>query len=434
MQLYERGMLDLDRDVNAYLDRFEVKNPFKTPVTAGKLMTQTAGIPQALIGLAAPTPEVLQPLDEYLAAQLPRVNWPPGKLYSYSNLTITLLGYLIQKRSGLAFNDYIQQNIFQPLEMNRSSFEQPLPGSLASDLAVGYQYHQGKLESVPFLYLNIAPAAALSATAIDMAHFAIAHLQEGRYENRRILAQSTARFMHKQHFTHHPLLPGTAYGFHERLENNLRALGHFGNLRGYTSSLTLIASENLGIFIATNSFNGINDDILTQFFDHYYPVTRSPTSPASETNFEPNLERFRGYYRDLEYPRHSIGKLTAPGRYFRLTASDNSLLIEPPKIIPGNLMFPENYEPIRLVPIEPLLFQRTDNDGYVAFETDKQGNIVYLFNALNAKIGAYEKLAWYETVPVQLMLVMVCLLIFLLALVWTARSWWCDRVAILPQI
>lgn len=77
--------------------------------------------------------------------------------------------------------------------MRRSSFLQPAPPHLEDDLAIGYQYLNGSFKSVPYLYLNIAPAASMQTTATDMANFAIAHLLNGRYKNSRILEEDTAR-------------------------------------------------------------------------------------------------------------------------------------------------------------------------------------------------------------------------------------------------
>jgi CubicO group peptidase (beta-lactamase class C family) len=140
--------------------------------------------------------------------------------------------------------------------MTRTTFLQPPPPPLLEDLATGYQYRKGQneFESVPFLYLNIVPAAAMSATATDMAHFMIAHLQGGEYEGERILEPDTVALMQEQHFVHFPGLPGSAYGFHERLENRLRGIGHAGSLRGYSSNISLFPEEDLGIFIATTTF------------------------------------------------------------------------------------------------------------------------------------------------------------------------------------
>jgi CubicO group peptidase (beta-lactamase class C family) len=271
MQLYERGQLDLNADVNQYLTDFQLKNPFPEPVKVAQLMTHTDGTTKRRIGLAAPTASEMKPLGEYLGEYMPPIVWHPGKLYSYSSHSTALLGYLVEKIAGVPFVQYIDRNIFQPLEMRRSTFVQPPPPSLADDLAVGYQYRSGSFKSVPYLYLNIAPAASMQTTATDMANFMIAHLLRGRYENSPILEEDTMRLMHEQHFTHHPLLPGTAYEFHERLENNLRMLTHIGSLRGYSSSLTLLPDRNIGIFTATNSFAGIHGKFTTRFLDRYFP-------------------------------------------------------------------------------------------------------------------------------------------------------------------
>ncbi|MGB7444834.1 MAG: serine hydrolase domain-containing protein, partial [Coleofasciculaceae cyanobacterium] len=264
MQLYEQGKLDLNADVSQYLTDFEMENPFPEPVTAARMMMHTDGTTRERIGLAARTEGEMEPLGDYLADHMPPIVWQPGELYSYSSHSIALLGYLIEKISGIPFPQYVEENILQPLEMQRSTFLQPPPPELADNLAVGYQYHKDEFKPVPFLYLNIAPAAAMSATATDLANFMIVHLRQGRYKNSRILEEDTVELMHEQHFTQHPLLPGTGYTFRERLENNLRMLGHLGSLRGYSSSLTLMPDQDIGIFIASNSFSGIHSKLLSQ--------------------------------------------------------------------------------------------------------------------------------------------------------------------------
>ncbi|WP_315787939.1 serine hydrolase [Fischerella sp. JS2] len=316
MQLYERGKLDLDASVNKYLTGFQLENPYPEPAKVAQLMTHTDGTTKRRIGIAARTAAGIKPLGDYLAKYMPPVVWLPGKIYGYSSHSTALLGYLVEKISGTPFVEYINKNILQPLKINRSTFLQPPPPALANDLAVGYQYQNGNFKPVPYLYLNIAPAAAMSTTATDMAQFMIAHLQLGRYENSRILEEDTVRLMHKQHFTHHPKLPGTGYSFRERLENNIRMIGHLGSLRGYSSSLTLMPEQNIGIFIASNSFSGVHGKFLTKFLDRYFPVTKKPAPVKLLTLTDAQLERFTGTYRDLEYPRHTFAKVTAPFELF----------------------------------------------------------------------------------------------------------------------
>jgi CubicO group peptidase (beta-lactamase class C family) len=411
MQLYERGLLQLDGEVNQYLTNFKLENPYPDPVKVAQLMTHTDGTTQRRIGLAARTAEEMQPLGDYLADHMPPVAWRPGKLYNYSSHSSALLGYLVQKISGLPFVQYIDKNIFQPLNMHRSTFLQPPPPPLAEDLAVGYQYQNGNFKPVPYLYLNIAPAASMQTTATDMARFAIAHLQLGRYANARILEPDTARLMHQTHFTQHPLLPGTAYGLHERLENGIRSLTHLGSLRGYSSSLTLLLDQNIGIFTATNSFAGIHGKLLSRFFDHYFPVTKPPTPQQPLSLSEEQLEQFTGIYRDLEYPRDTFAKLSGPFEHIQIEKDGNGTL----QVRTPSLFFLGNAPRIRLIPVEPLLFQRANDEAFTGFGEDSSGRIAFAFNPIWPVIGTFERIYWYETVWVQLGIVGFCAVVFLSA-------------------
>ncbi len=415
MQLYERGLLDLNADVNQYLPNFQLKNPYPEPVTAAQMMLHTDGTTKRRIGLAARTEAEMKPLGDYLANHLPPVVWPPGELYSYSSHSIALLGYLVERIAGIPFAEYVDENILQPLEMRRTTFLQPPPPELADDLAVGYQYRSGEFKPVPFLYLNIAPAASMSATATDMAHFMIAQLQGGRYGDTGILQPETVRLMHEQHFTHHPKLPGTGYSFRERLENNIRMIGHLGSLRGYSSSLTLMPDRNIGIFISSNSFGGIHEKLLNRILDRYFPVADEspPIEPLQLSDAQ--LSRFTGTYRDLEYPRHTFAKLSAPFEHLKIQkAANGELLVTTPK-----LFFLWGTQEIRLVPVEPLLFRRAEDDAFAAFGEDEEGQIAYAFNPIWPKMGAYERVPWYETVWVHFGVIAFCAVVFLsAAIIW----------------
>ncbi len=421
MQLYEQGLLDLDADVNTYLDEFEIDNGYPEPITTANLLTQTEGTSQRLIGIGVRNENDLEPLAAFIPENMPVFDRKPGEVYSYSNMGVTLAGYLVQEISETPFIDYIEANLFEPLGMTRSTFLQPPPPLLWEDLATGYQYKKSRneFESVPYLYLNIFPAAAMSTTVTDMAHFMIAHLQGGEYEQERILESRTVELMHKQHFVHFPGLPGSAYGFHERFENGLRGIGHAGSLRGYSSNLSLFPEENLGIFIATNSYSNIHEEFIKQFLDHYYPVEPVSKSPTSTQDFQP--QRFRGTYRDVEYPKDSFAKLSAPFGHLNVNAiEDNVLQIKSP-----SLFFPGRLSSKEITPVlnVPLLFQRLDDEKLTAFGEDEDGEIAYLFNPISTTITAFVKVSWFEWVYFQLGLALVCVLIFLAGVVPWVFGW-----------
>lgn len=410
MQLYERGALDLDRDVNEYLEDWQIENPYPEAVTPARMMMHTDGTTQRLIGLGARTKEKMQPLARYLPQYMPPINYTPGKFYSYSNHSIALLGYLVQKISGIPFIEYVERNIFQPLEMSNSTFAQPPVSELPDNFATGYQIQNGKAKPVPYLYLNIAPAAALMTTATDMAHFMLAHLQQGSYGGSQILQPETTEMMHQTHYQIHPKVPGTSYGFRERLINNKRAIGHLGSLRGYSSFLNLIPEENIGIFIATNSFSNVHGEFIDRFFDRYFPEQSKKGVVTPEVPSQ-KLQKYAGTYRDMEYPRSTIAKITGIAKEIRVTTQPNgTLLIQTPP-----LLFRSNVENIELTPTEESdLFYRQNDDAYVFFVEDESG-IQNVSNPLSPKIGTYQRVSWYETIKLHVGLLALCAIFFLTA-------------------
>lgn len=420
MQLYERGLLDLKADINSYLQTFKIQNSYEEPINAANLMTQTEGTSQRLLGIAAPTAAKMTPLEQFIPDRMPPFTFPPGEIYSYSNMGVTLGGYLVEAISKTPFVEYIEQNILQPLGMQRSTFQQPVPPNLQTALTPGYRYQGQQFNPYPFLYFNIAPAASLSTTATDMARFMIAHLQNGEYDDTRILQEETAKLMHQQHFTHHPKLPGSAYGFHERLENNLRTIGHAGSMPGYSSSLTLIPEQNIGIFTSFNTLGSVSGTVLNRFYDRYFPAPK-PVEPEVLTNVD--LQKFTGTYRDLEYPRDTLAKLTAPFGHLHVKLEGrNQLSIETP-----GLYFPGNITKKKVVPVDPLLFKRVDDDNYTAFGQDASGQIRYLYNPVNEAIGAFQKVSWYETIVFQLWFAGISAVILLSACFINPLSHWLGR-------
>ena len=138
MQLVEQGKLDLDRDVNTYLD-FRLPERDGTPITLRNIMTHTAGFEEKVKDLIADDPAQLVPLRAYVAQGIPVRIFKAGTTPAYSNYATALAGYIVQRVSGQSFDDYVDAHIFKPLGMAHSSFRQPLPAALAADASKGYE-------------------------------------------------------------------------------------------------------------------------------------------------------------------------------------------------------------------------------------------------------------------------------------------------------
>ncbi len=159
MQLVQAGKIDLDADVNKYID-FAIP-PFEgKPVTMRDLMTHTPGFEETVRDLLVDRADQVLPIDVYLKRRLPTRIFPPGKIIAYSNYGATLAGYIVQRVSGEKFEDYVAKHVFAPLKMTHSTFVQPLPAKLAPLMATGY-LEAGADTTKPFEFVDTAPAGVV---------------------------------------------------------------------------------------------------------------------------------------------------------------------------------------------------------------------------------------------------------------------------------
>jgi CubicO group peptidase (beta-lactamase class C family) len=402
MQMVEKGSLELDADVNQYLTEFQLPATYSSPVTLHHLMTHTAGFEDRWIGYKTYDEDRVISLGQFLASNTPNRVIAPGSVHSYSNYGTDLGGYLVAEVSGTSFSEYAEKNIFQPLGMVRSTFRQPMPESLVSDLAVGYWYENDNYEAAPFMYSHSVPADGLSTTAADMALFMIAHLQDGQYRATRILQEATARQMHSQQFAHHPELPGMSYGFKERYINGQRVIGHGGDIPVFSGQLILLPEHDEGFFVVYNKFDdALREDLIRAFFARYYPPQLEPAPPEVLPMTQEDLARFTGRYRWVRYPRSTVGKLIAliPGPHnISLESNDDGGL---------SMTFFGAEAEWRYVPVEPLVFKQVsgglqrigdlqvDPGDTLVFREDDVGRIAYGFASVQNT--AFEKLSWYES-------------------------------------
>ena len=172
MQMVEAGKLDLDADVNSYLD-FKIPATYAQPITLKHILAHTAGFEDGGLGYLIQYfpdhgPELAEAMEKYIPL---RVN-APGEVTSYSNYATALAGLIVQNVSGKPFNQYVKEHIFDPLGMTYATFEEPLPQHLAEHMVKGYAREAGKFDEKPFEMINsFGPAGAVAASAEDMAKF-----------------------------------------------------------------------------------------------------------------------------------------------------------------------------------------------------------------------------------------------------------------------
>jgi CubicO group peptidase (beta-lactamase class C family) len=286
MQLVEQGKIDLDADVNTYLD-FRIPAPFGHPITMNDLMTHRAGFEEGLKDAIVTNPADLMPLGAYLKGHVRPVLFAPGKVPAYSNYGTALAGYIVERVSGEKYDDYVTRHIFAPLQMERSTFVQPLPGAMQGSMSSGYM--SAVQPPRPFELISFSPAGALTSTATDMAHFMIAHLQQGRFEGGHILAPRTTALMHTASRNAAPGFDVMAHGFFRDRRNGRVILEHGGDTILFHSSLELLPDDHVGIFVSFNSRGagdavyGMRERLLAGFLDRYFPAPVPVTPPPLAT-------------------------------------------------------------------------------------------------------------------------------------------------------
>lgn len=400
MQLAEQGKLDLHADVNQYLRAFQVPNTFPQPITAAHLLTHTAGFDELLLGISARTADQVEPLDRYLAKNLPARIRPPGQEYQYSNHGIALAGHLVEAVTGQSYERYLAEQILQPLGMKRTALGPP--PDLAADLATPYRYTgSGFVQEAPW-YLNVAPAGDLRATGTDMAAFMIAHLHKGRYGQSRIMQEETAVQMQTRQFTHHPALPGATYAFMERVRSGQRAIEHPGDVAGTTSLLLLVPEANWGFFVSYNAGGGslARYELADLLLDYYAPT---PVKPPVKPSTSLPLDSYAGTYQTNRYSHTDLVKLQLFGPGWTVSDNGDGTL---------TLRWPGEMRPAtRLVQVEPLLFEQEDGNGQVAFGTDEAGRITRLY--ADSFVLALHRVPWYGRFELHLGLILALVLLAL---------------------
>src|SRR5688572_5863575 len=285
MQLVEAGKLDLDRDVNDYLD-FRIPPRDGEPVTLRNLMTHTPGFEEVVKQIVTDRPERLLTAEEFVKTRMPRRIFPPGQVPSYSNYGATLAGYLIERVSGEPYDDYVDRHVFRPLGMAYSTTRQSLPPGLSPRVSQGYLLGSGPAQ--PFERFGVSPAGGATTTGADMARFMIAWLQEGELGSARILDPETARRVLGSRLPIIPALNSMLLGFFEENLNGRRVAGHRGDTQFFHSTLNLFVDEGVGVYLVMNSTGRDNVAVdlpsafVAAFADRYFPAPLPATSVSEE--------------------------------------------------------------------------------------------------------------------------------------------------------
>jgi CubicO group peptidase (beta-lactamase class C family) len=251
--------------------------------------------------------------------------WPPGERFSYSNPNYTILGYVLELKTGMPFNDYVNQVFFQPLEMVHSNFN--LRRKNANDVAE-YAVLNGRTVRIPSVTSRSGAPGALWSSAADMVNFIQFLLNNGDtiLSISMLTQMETARtpIVNKQ---------GIRFGYALGNENDnyptarYPMYGHNGLTGSCFSSLRYNRDLGVGFILSTNSnYSGRRiEEFLVRKLQENFPVPAVEEEPLDIEAAKPYL----GWYV-LKNPRHAISAFADELQFApRLKIENGKLIFQP---------------------------------------------------------------------------------------------------------
>lgn len=413
MQLVEQGKIDLDADINNYLD-FRIPEREGKPVTMREMMQHVAGFEEQVKDILTLSAQTMPDLRSVVSRWVPVRVFAPDTTPAYSNYAATLAGYVVQRVSGESFDDYMDKHIFAPLDMPHSSFRQPLPASLAPWMSNGYELASG--DPKPFEFIAQAPAGALTSSGQDMAHFMIAHLNGGEYSGQRILTAATAAKMHDSPLDMIAPLNRMELGFFETNLNGREIIAHLGDTDYFHTSLHLLLKENTGFYVSFNSAgkegaaHQLRIALFADFVDRYFPSLAAKDGKVDENTAKQHAALIAGTW---DSSRGSFSNFLTVANFLtqmKVGADDKGGITVP---FPGL-----NGKPRHWTEIAPFVWRDDGSHQRLAAKV-VDGKVVRWSFDMVSPFLVFERAPWYR--DSALLLPLLCL--SLGALLLTALAW-----------
>jgi CubicO group peptidase (beta-lactamase class C family) len=413
MQQVEQGKIDLDRDINDYLD-FKIPATYPKPITMRDLMTHTPGFEEAIKDLIVTKGSKPVSIGEFLKTHMPARIYPPGTTPAYSNYGATLAGYIVERVSGVPFDDYVEKNVFLPLGMTHTTFRQPLPAALQPMMSSGYALGSG--DAKPYEIIRAEPAGSSATSAEDISHFMLAHLENGEYNGAHILKPETVELMHSRQFGANPATLHMCLGFYEQTRNGHRMLGHGGDTQYFHSDLFLMPDQHLGLFVSYNS-GGRGEteqraNLFNAFLDRYFPYTIPPS--VKQPNADADGKLVAGEYITSRRPATNILSFFGFLGNLKVTPGKDGTITIP--AFKGINQVPKTWEEIG-----PLVYREKDGQDLVGFNKDANGHYVL---AMDYPFMVWTEIGLLDSKNFNVFVIVLFLGVSLITLIlWPVSAW-----------
>ena len=261
LQQMEQGKFKLDDPVNNYLTDFKIQGEDpQHPITFRHLLTHTSSLPGDFGAFPVWGDTVPPALEDYLRKSM-KVTKPPLTKVEYSNAAFTLVGYLVQKFSGVPYKQYIQEHIFTPMEMTSTAFE-PRP-DMEERLSIPYVVDPktGSQAATVRVKASVWPAGIVYGTVLNQANWLICNLNGGVFNGKRLISEDVLNQMFTRQYDQFKggiegiwgnETAGFGLTWWTQVRDGDRYIAHSGSVAGYTAFLLGNRDRKLGFAILTN--------------------------------------------------------------------------------------------------------------------------------------------------------------------------------------
>jgi CubicO group peptidase (beta-lactamase class C family) len=410
MQLVEQGKLDLDRNINDYLD-FTIPNDFGKPVTLRDLMNHRGGFEEGLKDILWTNPHGVPSTEAYLKEHKRPMLFAPGEVPAYSNYGAALAGYIVERISKEPYERYIERHILVPLGMTQTTFDQPLPERFSALVSKGYR--AASAPPGPYELIVTRPAGSGTTTAADMSRFMIAHLQDGHFGDTEILQADTAKRMHSPSEQAPPAFAAMAHGFFRESHNGRTVIGHGGDTIFFHNEFELLPAEGVGIDFTFNSRGRDNAVYLARealfdgFMDRYFPDSAAPVDPPALPTAVADAQIIAGRYESSRRVEHGFLSLFYVLQQSVIVANPDGTISVPGMLTP---------DPVTYREIGPQLWRRAGGS---------QQLMLQIVSGVKTVVDGGDPTSVLQSVPLKRssVLNLAVLILACLILIWTLLAW-----------
>lgn len=391
----QRRIGSLDDPVNRYLKRVRLADAQSGPLTIRNLLTHSAGFDGGTAGFAAPQPSNILVSSAEIHRFIPALVRPVNSEVSYSNFGFGLLGIMLEDISGQPLPRFMREQVFRPLGMLHAQIVagDDLPATLVWPAVIDTAGRVRMLERLR-LTTFMAGAGGAVASSADMARYLRFLLQTTAGASAPILRAPDSAALFRPERTNHPVVSSVGLAWWIRDWNGVRYYEHTGSWPHHLSTLTLLPSLGVGVFISVvgEAGSGAKPISAEQLRSRLLKALLGPI-PDSTTRGAVDLTPYTGTYRDsrrAQRTMEAVGDLLSPNVIDVKGDGHGELRIAGE---PGYVATAPGVFRLRHVPDE------ITDEALVAFTPDTSGRAVRLSDARGS--SAFERVFWWNDPRVQ---------------------------------